>query len=317
MRFHTMTVPLLISAAFLLAAAPRAAVANPYTDCLKSCTSERDQCIADAHSIAQKSQCVATLNGCTSTCRKSFPQGPAPTRIGSIDPLWGWSGDKVRITGNSLFDQLSITVGGQPAAIISTNSAIASRSFDIVDFRIPTVNSTVLGPVSFPMVIKAGGREFSFVFDYSPVIQAAAHREIAPGGGFIGLGYVWTHLSLNRETGQITAIATANNYGGPFDALPFSIGAAFFDGDGKPLGSMLTKGFSAPGVQVLTSGPRQTDYTWVDNLRPATSVSGLNVNRVRFAVLRVSLLPQQEMDARILNWINFGMTMESFVAMAF
>lgn len=101
-----------------------------------------------------------TYQECIATCERTFPQPPAQTAILSIGPLWGWSDDIVRITGINLFNQLSVTVDSRIAPVISTNAAVLSRAWDIVDFKIPLLTSNVLGPISFPAVVTTGSKVF-------------------------------------------------------------------------------------------------------------------------------------------------------------
>jgi hypothetical protein len=289
--------------------------ASPYSECLAGCAGDRDTCIGDAHSGAQRGLCYQQFNACTRDCQRHYPTDPVATRIDSVAPLYGWSSDQVRISGGNLFSGLAVTIGGDAAQIISTNQGVASRAWDIVDVRVPTLRSDIRGAIKYLMVVKAGGSTFQFEYAYSPVIDGSDSRDVQASGPFLGFGSVLATVALNRETGQLTGIVGAQNLGGPFDAMPFTVACVFFNADGKPIGSMQTKSFTAPGVSVGTSGPRTFDANWVDFVRPATGLSGAYVNQTRYAVVHISVRPEQELDAQVQNMVNFGKTMSEVLKM--
>lgn len=283
--------------------------ATPLSDCIAACSEERDTCISDAHSGPARGLCVGALNACTNTCRRNFPAPPPIPRVDSVQPLWGWSGDKIRVSGNNLFKpNLAITIGGLPADIVSSNKGISRRAWDIIDLRVPVLRDDIRGPVSYPVVITTDNKTFQYTFSYSPVIIGQDTREFQSSGPFLSSGYVSATAELNRETGQITARTSARAYNGLFDSLPYSVAILYFDIDGKPVGSVETHEFNATGVN-FNGQPVEFNANWTDAIRPAPSLNTSAVNQIRFAVVRVSNKSKNELETQVMNIVNMGKTM--------
>ena len=285
------------------------AKASPLSDCIATCNENRDSCMSDDGARPARVVCVRALNACTNQCRQNHPESTPAPQLQSLSPTWGWSGDSLRIQGNNIFNpDLAVTIGGQPASIISSNRASISRSWDIVDIQVPVLRGDTRGPGQYPIVVATGGKTFQYTFAYSPVIIGEDHREIPSRGPFLASGYVGATVEFNRETGQATARTSANVYNGPFDSLPYTVAAMFFDINGRPIGSLETREFTAKEFN-FNGQPGYFEADWTDAIRPASSLNTAFTNQIRYAVVHISTNEKQDVEAQVLNIMNFGKTM--------
>ncbi len=311
MKFRT-----ILSLVFSIVIAGPYLHATPLETCLNACSARQADCLDVGAGLQANARCRKAGLDCKAACRNSNVQWGVPA-LSAVEPLWGWSGDVIRVSGSFLFQpNLTVTIAGQSTTTKSSNRASLRRSFDVLEVQVPALHSDVKGPVMFPLVITAGNQTFRRDYAYSPVIIGSKYREIANTGPFLASGYASAEVSLDRETGHYTGNTSATVYAGPFDSLPYSVVALFFDADGKLIGSTEVRSFSPKFdlIRAINGNPAQFQEQWAGELSPLLTVNRANINQTRNMVVHVSTSSKADLEAQVTNFIQFASTMAQVLA---
>jgi hypothetical protein len=163
---------------------------------------------------------------CHTTCPGDNPPPPPPdvTAVYTLSPGYGWSGDALHISGYDLLNA-SVTVrGSDPSVTFDAPVTITSDTARDLWFNLPTIHSTVVGPVSLYFHVQTpkgsvdtAGTNMSFTL--SPALGADGSGTWYDGNnGQIGQGTA--HFDVNRATGSVSGSYWLENDQEP---LPFAV----------------------------------------------------------------------------------------------
>jgi hypothetical protein len=161
-----------------------------------------------------------------------------------MTPSFGWSGDAVRFQGKYLVQNVSVTVNGTPATVVSTNGGVSSRSYDIVDVVIPPITSSVVGPVQVAVVLTSSYGSVSQYFTLSPTLEVSAGADFNQSAA---IGFATATLDVDRASGFVHGTTTVNNLQA-FPALTVNVTAVWADAQGRVIGFTPVHATTGTGV---------------------------------------------------------------------
>jgi hypothetical protein len=189
-----------------------------------------------AHAVCEDPPCLPDWE------EEETPAPPAPTitTISAISPSFAWSGDTITLTGTG-FSGATVSINNQPANV---TSATSTRLVVIV----PTIMSSVVGPVTIPVVVSSPTGTASTSFTLSPSLQVSTSATFGVNAQFgQGMdGSAWATATLDRSSGvAVSALTVLNKQ--TWLSLVISMSTVWLDSSGTVIGFTDPKTVSARG----------------------------------------------------------------------
>jgi len=159
-------------------------------------------------SVASLATAAPIRDGCYPDCdTPTTPPQPPPaiTTITQLSPTFGWSGDTMTLTGVH-FTGATVTVGNLAATIVG-------RTDTRLTFIVPTIMSTVVGPVQMAVLISGPSGAAGTSFMLSPTLSVVAGSTFGINSQF-GQGTdgsAWASVDIDRASGFVHGQTTVKN----------------------------------------------------------------------------------------------------------
>ena len=182
------------------------------------------------------------------------PPAPTITKITSISPSFAFSGDTITLNGTG-FAGAAVSINNQPATI---TSATSTRLVVIV----PTIMSSVVGPVTIPVDVSSPTGTASTSFTLSPTLQVSTSATFGVNAQFgQGMdGSASATATLDRSSGfAVSTLSVLNRQ--TWLGLVISMSTVWLDSSGTVIGftdprTVTASGwaFNWPNTETLASG---------------------------------------------------------------
>lgn len=170
--------------------------------------------------------------------------GPVTTTIRTISPSFAWSGDTITLTGTGF--------AGATATINAVHATISSGTDTRLAVIVPTIHSTVVGPVTIPVVVSSPTGTASTSFTLSPTLQLSASATFGENAAFgPDDGAAWATATIDRQSGFVVSELTIQN-NQTWLSLTVNMSTVWLDENGKVIGYTDPAGFSVGGYTPFT-----------------------------------------------------------------
>jgi hypothetical protein len=151
------------------------------------------------------------------------PPAPTVTKISSLSPYYGWSGDVVTINGTGL-DAATVTVKGLDATI-------ASRTSTRLTIKVPDLTGDIYGHQVVPVRVSSPKGTATAGFTLSPSLRVVSSQSFRAGAD----GRARAVVDVNRHAGTVTGEITVDNTQ-PFASLSVNASVVWLNDAGVVVG---------------------------------------------------------------------------------
>lgn len=213
--------------------------------------------------------------------QEPFPPPPPPptsTTISSISPGFGWSGDRITLTGFG-FTGATVSIDNLPASISSQTSTQLLVT-------VPTIMNATFGPVQVPVVVSSTTGTASTSFTLSPTLQASQSATFGVNAEFgQGMdGTAWATATLDRSSGITLSELTVRNTQS-LSSLTVNMSTVWLDSNGTVIGFTDPRAVTASGAFWSLSSDTTATGSFTQVVRPSPGVAP-NARSARIVLVR-------------------------------